>query len=223
VRIPIRRRLALLTVLGAAGGALFSPFVLANPGAESPSPFVVLAAFTFGAAAVTVLAAWVGLRWGDKAGLPMPVLRQWETGITAEAGVRKAAVVYPSAIGVAVGTVASIVARLLGVPANPGTLLVRIATTPFAAVVPEVLVHLFLMSGLVLLLKRTWLAVVLSAAVFVVLFHGNPPAGVPVVTMFVIGLNFILGMLTGWGYARWGFIAAMLTHAAAHVIVLGVN
>lgn len=213
----------MLTVLGAVGGALFTPFVLANPDAEAPSVAIVLAAFTLGAAFVTALSAWGGLRLADRAGLPMPLLRGWESRTPLEPGALQTGVVYPLILGGLFGLVATLVANLIGIPENPGSLPIRVLTTPFAAVVPEVLVHLLLMSGIVLLTKRVWIAVLISAVAFVVLFHGNPPEGVLAITLFVVGLNFGLGLLTGWVFSRWGFTGAMLTHAAAHFIVLGVN
>ena len=220
---PIRRRLLLLTVLGAVGGALFTPFVLANADAEAPSVSIVLAAFTLGAALVTALSAWGGLRLADRAGLPMHLLRSWEFRAPLEPGALQIGVVYPLILGGLFGLMAALFANLIGVPDNPGSLLVRVSTTPFAAVVPEVLVHLLLMSGIVLLTKRVWIAVLISAIAFVVLFHGNPPEDAPAITLFVVSLNFGLGVLTGWVFSRWGFTGAMLTHAAAHLIVLGVN
>lgn len=220
---PIRRRLSLLTALGAAGGALFVPFVLANPAADAPAPPILLAVFSLGAGLITALSAWAGLRWADRAGLPMPLLRRWESaGSTGPANTRTA-VLYPVALGGVLGLLAALIANLIGVPDNPGSPLVRVATTPFAAVVPEVLVHLFFMSGLVRLTGRVWVGVLVSAVAFVLLFHGNPPEGATAVTLFVVGLNFGLGVLTGWIFSRWGFTGAMLAHAAAHAIVLGVN
>lgn len=222
-KLPIRRRLFLLTVLGAVGGALFTPFVLASAGTEAPSVSTVLATFTLGAAFVTALSAWGGLRLADRAGLPMHLLRSWESRTPLEPGALQIGVVYPLILGGLFGLAAALVANLISVPDNPGSLPVRILTTPFAAVVPEVLVHLLLMSGIVFLTRRVWIAVLISAVAFVVLFHGNPPEGAPAVTLFVVSLNFSLGVLTGWVFSRWGFTGAMLTHAAAHLIVLGVN
>lgn len=221
--LPIRRRLLLLTMLGAVGGALFTPFVLANPDAEAPSVSIVLAAFTFGSAFITAISAWGGLRLADRAGLPMHLLRSWESRTPLEPGALQIGVVYPLISGGVFGLIAALVANLIGIPENPGSLLVRVLTTPFAAVVPEVLVHLLLMSGIVLLTKRVWIAILISALAFVVLFHGNPPEGVLAVTLFVVSLNFGLGVLTGWVFSQWGFTGAMLAHAAAHFIVLGIN
>jgi hypothetical protein len=218
--LAIRRRLALLTVLGAVGGALFVPFILAGP-AQAPPVAVLLVAFTLGSGSTTAVASYFGLKWADRATLPMPVLRHWETGISRRIDWKTLR--FPIAAGTVFGLLAAGIGSLVGVPENPGSVLVRLATAPFAAVVPEVLVHLFLMSGLVILLRRAWPAILLSAIAFVLLFHGNPPGDGLLLATFVMGFNFTFGLLTGWLYWRWGFLGAVLAHAAAHLVVLGVN
>lgn len=219
-RASIWRRFTLLTLLGAAGGALFVPFIAAGS-ADTPDLPVLLASFTIGSAFVTGLAALFGLRWADQVGCPMPWLRAWEAGERPEIDWRTG--FQPAIFGAGLGILAACVATLIGVPENPGSLFVRLATVPFAAIVPEVLVHLFVMSGLVLVLKRGGPAIFLSALVFVVIFHGNPPGDDVVVPVFIVGLNFSLGLLTGWLYWARGFAAAVLAHGAAHFLVLAIN
>jgi|GEM_PF-1031888 len=219
-RASIWRRFTLLTLLGAAGGALFVPFIAAGS-ADTPDLPVLLASFAIGSAFVTGLAALFGLRWADQVACPMPWLRAWEAGERPEIDWRTG--FQPAIFGAGLGILAACVATLIGVPENPGSLLVRLATVPFAAIVPEVLVHLFVMSGLVLVLKRAGPAILLSALVFVFIFHGNPPGDDVVVPVFIAGLNFSLGLLTGWLYWARGFGAAVLAHGAAHFLVLAIN
>jgi hypothetical protein len=117
------------------------------------------------------------------------------------------------------------VGHLVGLPANPAGLLVRIATIPFGGIVTEVIVHLFLMSGLVLAFRRRTIpAVLVSALVFVMLFHGGSPDGVtPAVQYTALALNSAIAILTGIMYSSLGFEAAVLTHASAHAVALGLN
>lgn len=223
-KLSIKRRLTLFVALAAVGGLLFVPFVLASSQAqEQDSTVLTWLAFTLGAAAITALAAWGGLRLADKAALPMPLLRSWEKSEDADRVVATKVVITALGTGATVGLLAALTANAVGVPDNPGSFLERIATTLFAATVPEVLVHLLVMSGLVVLLKRPWPAIVLSSLVFVVLFHGNLVEDSIVLTVFLAIFNFGFGTLTGWFYLRYGFESAVLAHAAGHIIVLGIN
>jgi hypothetical protein len=121
--------------------------------------------------------------------------------------------------GVGAGFLVVTVVRMLPIPANPGSLTVRLLTVFFAATVTEIVVHLFAMSGLVLLLRRQWLAILLSSVLFVVIFHSGQVGG-PLTSSVVLLANFIFGTLTGWIYRRYGFECALLTHAVAHLIAV---
>jgi hypothetical protein len=221
--IPVRRRLTLLTAAAGIGGALFVPFAEAGGADALPlSPAVLLAAFAFGSACVALLLGWPGLRLADRAQLPMPILRTWELRrpIEASAWVR---VSVPSVLaGVAYAAAIVVCVRMLHVPSNPGTVLVRLLTVVFAATVPEIAIHLFAMSGLVRLLRSRWAAILASGVLFVIVFHGTP-VGDSEVAAFVMLFNFGFGTLTGWLYTRYGFEAALMTHAIGHAIVLGFN
>jgi len=224
--MPIRHRLVLLTTLSALGGLLFAPFVHAgmSAGAVSAVPSLgrLAVILSCGSALVAALCSWAGLLLADRAELPMPLLRAWEQG----ASVPKAAlrqILVPAIVGgLAAGLLIGGVVHLLPIPANPGTLTVRLLTVFFAATVTEIIVHLFAMSGFFLLFRRRWLAILLSSVLFVLVFHSGQIAS-PWMTALVIFANFSFGTLTGWLYAHYGFECAVLTHAVAHLIALGWN
>jgi uncharacterized membrane protein YphA (DoxX/SURF4 family) len=108
----------------------------------------------------------------------------------------------------------------LSLPDNPGTLLERLATTVFAAVVTEVITHLFALSGLMVLFNSAFLAVFLSGLLFVLLFHSNVPNASVGVSVWVSSYNFLLCCITGYLYLQYGFENAVLCHAVAHTVAL---
>lgn len=224
--MPIRRRLILLGVLAVAGGALFSPFVSAGIRAShaesTPPPFLLAFYFAAGSGLAATACAWGGLRFADRAQLSMPLLRGWELGTSTPPGTFGRIVAVSLVVGGLVGIGLIPLLHFLHTPANPGSLEVRLLTVFFAATIPEIVVHLFAMSGLVLLFRKTWPAILLSSVLFVAIFHGGS-VGDARTTAFVLGANFAFGMLTGWLYKCYGFEAAVLTHAVGHVIVVGWN
>jgi hypothetical protein len=179
----------------------------------------------FGTGLVTALAAHFGLRWADRASLPMPLLRSWEYRQPVPWGQFGRAAGLSIGVGILFGAASVQLGHVVGFPANPGGLLVRIATTPFGGIVTEVIIHLFLMSGLVLAFRRRTIpAVVVSALVFVVLFHGGSVAGITLSVRYTaLALNAAMAILTGLIYSSQGFEAAVLTHASAHAVALAVN
>jgi len=219
--MPIRRRLTLLTLLSALGGLLFAPFIIAGvqPSDSVPSLPKLAVILGTGSAAVAALCSWTGLRWADRASLPMPLLRAWEAKSPIPLGTLRQ-ILTPALVGGALaGLLIAAVVHLLPVPANPGTLAVRLLTVFFAASVTEIVVHLFAMSGLFQMFGRRWLAILLSSFLFVLIFHSGR-VGSPAMTVLVISANFLFGTLTGWLYARYGFESAMFSHAVAHLLVL---
>ena len=223
IRLSIKKRLILLTTLAFFGGACFVPFVIANaPVSQNLSVFPIWIAFTIGPMVVTLLCSWCGLRISDKLNLSMPILRSWEKGLFPPKNQIIRILIISIVSGVLFGIIAATLSNWLSIPDNQGNLFERISTTLFAAIVPEVFVHLFVMSGLILLLKRVWLALLLSSLLFAVL-HGSPGDVGITISIFVYGFNFVFAYLTGWLYAKYGFESAVLSHAAGHIIVLGIN
>jgi hypothetical protein len=223
--IPVRRRLTLLTVAAGIGGVLFVPFVVAGArsGGGAPPGYVLWPAFAFGSAFAALLFGWAGLRLADRAHLPMPILRAWELGHRTDSSIW-ARIIVPSVVaGIAYAVAIVVCVRLLHLPSNPGTVAERLLTVVFAATVPEIVIHLFAMSGLVLLLRSRWAAILASGALFVIVFHGGPVGDSRMIAAVVMLFNFGFGILTGWLYTRYGFEAALATHAIGHAILLGIN
>jgi hypothetical protein len=178
--------------------------------------------FPFATGIATALVSWPGLRIADKTNLPMPVLRAWEQGSNFHSvGPSLHKGITVAAVGsAALSALIVVLARPAHLPANPGSLFVRLMTIPFGAVVPETVAHLFLMSSLQLLVKRLWIAILLSSAGFVMLFHPGA-IGSPAATILVYASNAAAATFTGWLYARYGFEFAILGHAIGHGILLG--
>ena len=223
VFLGIRKRLFFLTFLFLIWGALFVPFVKANaPTSQQTSVCQLLIVFSLVSSVVVFLCSWIGLRVADKTRLEMPILNKWEKDDFVVKFETKRLLIVSVMAGVIFGLVASAFSNYLGIPNNQGNFVERISTTLFAAVVPEVVIHLFVMSGLFFLVKRIWIAIFVSSVLFAIL-HGSP-SDIPVTaTIFIYGLNFTLSVLTGWFYSRFGFESAMLTHAVSHLIVVGIN
>lgn len=220
---PLIRRLMLLTVLSAIGGALFVPFVIAGSGALDRADLIYLwTLLPLGSAAVGALCAWGGLIAADRAGLPMPVLRAWELRQPQDRSQWRRALGFPVIGGALFAIIALACAHAIGLPRNPGSLAARLLTIPFAAVVTEALAHLLILSALVLWLKSRWVAILLSSIAFTAIFHGQS-IGPLTITIFALAFNFIFSTFSGWTYTKYGFLSAVVLHAVAHGIVLGVN
>jgi hypothetical protein len=220
-RSRVVRRVLLVSIATAAAAGLFLPF-LATASSSLASQMGTFAYEFVGAClALSLVLTWIGFRWADRAGLPSPLLRPWEEGTSIEVRKLARALFVGLAGGVLYGAVTLLIARASGIPHNPGSFLVRIATTPFGALAPEVVSHLFLMSGLVLLFRgRVWPAVIVSAAVFVAIFHGGSVGEGWFIPLLVLALNFGLGLLLGVVYISVGLEAAVVGHAAAHFMLL---
>lgn len=152
----------------------------------------------------------------------MPILRAWELGTPVDIATTLRIFRFATLMGVAAAVLALAGAGMLAVPGNPGTLVDRLLTIPFASVVTEIVAHLLVLSVVVLWLKSRWVAILLSSVAFTLVFHGQA-IGPLSVTLYALAVNFFFATLTGWAYIRHGFVCAMLTHAVAHGIVLGVN
>lgn len=216
----IRKRLMVIALAGGIGGLLLVPFAqAARPGVQAWELWLLLPVACF---AVTGLCAWGGLKIADRANLPMPFLRPWEKGEVGDSSERAWMLRVSVAVGGIFGLASEAALHWRGVALYPGSLLVRLGALPFAAVVPETIVHLLLMSALVFLTKRTWIPILLSSLMYVLLFHGQWLGGASA-TDFVWAMNFVFSVLTGWVYSRYGIESAYLTHGVAQAILLGLN
>jgi hypothetical protein len=215
----IRKRLIAIALAGGIGGLLFIPLLRASrPGI----PRWELWLLPLGSFVVTALCAWGGLKIADQANLPMPFLRPWEKGEPGASSERAWMLRVSVAAGGIFGLAAEAAYHWRGITPFSGSLLERLAALPFAVVVPETVAHLLVMSALVLLTKRTWIAILLSSLLYVLPFHGQWTTGASVTGLFW-AVNFLLSVLTGWVYSRYGIESAYLTHGVAQAILLGLN
>lgn len=171
---------------------------------------------------VTGISAWLGIKMADRGNLPMPFLRPWELRQPGDPAERRSFVRVCVAIGGIFGLCATLVVHVLGLPGLPGGFAVRAATFPFVAIVPEIVAHLFVMSGLLLLTRRNSISIVVSALVILLFFQGHN-AGAHWLVFLSWGVDYLLGVATGWVYSRYGIEGAVLTHAVASAIILGIN
>jgi hypothetical protein len=217
---PIRKRLWAIALAGGVSGLFFTPFALqARP--DWPAEYVWIG-FPVGGLVVSFLCAWAGLRLADRAGLAMPYLRPWELKQPGDSRERGWLVRVCVAAGGVFGLAGTVAAHLSGAPPHPGNLTVRLSAFLFVALLPEIVAHLFVMSGLLLVTKRTWLSILLSGVVFVLVFHGGRLSPVPLPPYGWV-FDYLFGILTGWIYSRYGLEGAALTGAVAQAILFGIN
>jgi len=160
------------TVVTSSFSARASPY----PAAGGNTPLSLGTASVSGvlATGLSALATWYGLGWADRANLPMPLLRAFETGaVTPNAG-RLAALALLS--GVFVGGFGLAVLRLAQVPNAPGSFLIRVASALFAAVTLESVLHLAIMSGVVAATGRVGLGIAASTLAGWVRSNSGRPA-----------------------------------------------
>ena len=215
----IKKRLILFTILALIGGFLFIPFSTSSSTDTSSLIWIV---FPAGSALVVLLLGWWGLKLSDKTKLPMPILRKWENNEIIKSNDFKI-LILPAVLGAILALIIYLLNPYFNVPKNPGNLLERILTTPWAAVVPEIVSHLLAMSLIVLLLKNRWIAIILSSLIFVALFHLQSVEGELKTTIFLGAGNFTTFTLTGWFYSKYGFESAVIGHATMHLILLALN
>jgi hypothetical protein len=215
-RLPIRRRWFLLTAAGALGAVGFVPSLLANaPEAGAADLLLFVGVVT----ALDAVCTFFGLRWADGAGLPMPWLRAFETGASPRASPRAAATAT-LAVALLAGVGSVVLLRIFDLPNLGGPLPARLATTGFAAVSLELVVHLAVMSG-VARLTRSVVAGIAAATVVFVLFHGAGALGLewPIALSATV-VNGGFAVALGWIYGRYGFEWVVAGHAIGHAIAV---
>jgi hypothetical protein len=214
----IKKRLLFLILLTLVGGFLFVPYSNDSWNVSIENWLI----FPFGSALVVALFGWIGLKLADKTNLPMPILRKWEKKEKIKASDWKVLLI-PAIGGAALAFLIVSLNQVFDPPKNPGTLLMRILTVPWAATFTEVISHLLVMSLLVLLLKNNWAAIIISSLLFVALFHLQNIEGELETTIFLSAGNFAGSTLTGWFYSKYGFESALAGHAVMHLILLSIN
>ncbi|MEO8451509.1 MAG: hypothetical protein ABI647_17075 [Gemmatimonadota bacterium] len=217
IPLPRSRRFTLLAGLAALGAVLFVPFLQASAPGQLSTGFAV--AFVGVATGVAALATWFGLAWADGAGLPMPLLRAFETRTAAPRMGRP--IGWAVRGGAAFGIAGIAALRIAHIPGGSGSLPVKIGSALFAAVTLESVLHLAIMSGVVRATGRIW-AGIAAATVAFILFHlstlGGQPASVVALATIANGLG---GLLFGLLYARHGFESLVVAHLIAHAITVG--
>ena len=212
----MKKRLLLLVLATLFGAILFVPFVRA---ASDNTPVWLWLIFPAASVLAVLVFGGLGLQFADRADFPMPLLRPWEMGQpVAWQAVRQLRL--PALAGVALALLITGLNRYFHPPANPGSLAVRIITTPWAALVTEIISHLFTLSGLYLLWRNEWAALLGSSLVFLGLFHLNGADSNSSLAIYLGLMNFVGILLSGWFYCRRGFEAAVVTHAAMHLVLL---
>ena len=169
-----------------------------------------------------LLFGWLGLRFADKSTLEMPILNKWESGQKIKINDFRI-LLKPMLFSIIFAIITCAFNQYFSVPKNPGTLIERILTTPWAAIVTETVSHLFVMTGILLLIKNRCLSIVLSSLIFLMLFHLNLIEGNQILTIYLGIMNFSAATLTGWIYSKYSFESAVVSHATMHIILLGLN
>lgn len=217
VKLPIRGRLLLLSILGLLGALSFLPTILAY--ADPPPGAWALVEFVLAVTLVSSLAAWLGLRAADAAQLRMPLLRRLDGA--SDPGPASAGALSAIVSGVLIAAAAILILHAFQQPNLGGSFSSRLASTVFAAVNLETVIHLFVMSAVVRLAGgRIWLGIVVSTVLFVI-FHaaGSFNAAIPLLVASVV-LNGSFGAAVGVLYARYGLEHAMLCHAVGHALAV---
>jgi hypothetical protein len=207
----------LLTVAAAASALLYAPFLrAAEPEISVRTAF---AAFPAGNAAAVAILAVLGLIASDRAGVPMPLLRRWETG-RREAHAPALSLAATAAWSVPAALFSVWAAQHAGLPSNPGSLPVRLATTPFAAINLQIAIYL-LLGGVVFLVIRRRLVVALLLGAALAGFHALGASAFDAELAWTMALNGGLGAVIGWLHFRHGVEYGALGHAIAHAVAVG--
>lgn len=212
--------------------------------AQAKLPQPVLALISFAQTAVLMaIAVAVGLLAAEPAGLGAPIIQGAMAGVPVWAPL---AIVFPPALGL--GVLSFIVMALFEryvfaahVPEALSTSDVktsvwkRFLASFYGAFDEEILMRLFLVSGLVWVLGRIWqdsaglpadgaywTAILLAAGLFGL---GHLPATraltplTPMLMVRAIVLNGVAGIAFGWLYWKYGLEAAMLSHFCADILL----
>ena len=228
-----------------------NPATYAAAAAAADLPVAVVVALTAVQSLVIVaIAVAAGLYAAPRVGLRSHLLARLSEGTPLGAAVRGFA--RPALLGgVAVGGLLLVAGAFAPTPvdgpATPATTAgALLASLPmrvlYGGVTEEILLRWGVLSVLAFALVRTvgrsreseslppalaWTAIVVSAVLFGL---GHLPAAAtvygaltPAVVAFVVGWNTLAGLPFGWLFWRHGLEAAMVAHALAHVVAVGVS
>ena len=215
----MKKRLILLTLSTLISGFLYIPFIKAS---NDRITSIIWLLFPIGSTLGVLLFSWLGLRFADKSTLQMPILNKWESGQKIKTNDFRI-LLKPMFFSISFALITYAFNQYFSVPKNPGTLIERTLTTPWAAIVTETISHLFVMTGILLLIKNRCLSILLSSLIFLMLFHLNHIEGNQILTIYLGIMNFSAATLTGWIYSKYSFESAVVSHATMHIILLGLN
>lgn len=243
MQISVHYRLVLaLSGLGAAASLALLPMTFAlhgNLAGQPPWPALAAVA-ALQALVVFALAAHFGLRSAARVGLPgAPLLAALAGGRPVPLGNARLGQAAAAGTGTGLLVLAADVLFFHGVLPPSAAALGDIALWKrllagilYGGVAEEILLRLFLVSGLVYLIARGWregvrargvsvaIAILVAALVFGL---GHLPATAalgpltPAIIARALLLNGLVGIVCGVLYARRGLEAAMAAHAAAHI------
>jgi Type II CAAX prenyl endopeptidase Rce1-like len=233
--------------LGLLGAAAILPYSFALAGDKLPQaklPLPVLALISFLQTALLIaIATGIGLLAAQPVGLSAPYIQATLTGGPVLEPLLK---ILPPAIALAVLTFAlmALLERYVFATHVPETLSKsdvnmpvwkRLLASFYGGLDEEILMRLFLVSGLVWVLSRFWqnprgmpangaywTAILMAALLFGL---GHLPATrnitplTPMLVIRAITLNGIAGIAFGWLYWQYGLEAAMLSHFCADILL----
>jgi len=224
----------LLIVLGIIGAAAIIPYSAALQGGMALTPRLIVLSILQGAV-LSAVAVWVGLAASRSLGLnvatpwaqlPVPII----LGIAAAVLiiVLEVNLFLPRLPEALTGSAAA------GAPGNIA-LWKRLLAGLYGGINEELLMRLFLLSGLLWLLTRIWHgdsgAPVVAAfwtvniVVAIIFGLGHLPAlrGITEITPLLVGraivLNSVAGVVFGWIFWQYGLAAAMAAHFSADMVL----
>lgn len=241
--VPRLRLGLLLWVAGMLGVVVVTvtvlPQLLGRLTLTLPAPLWVISLASLAQSAFLIaLAVWSGVALAPKVGFRAPVFEAAVTGRSIASALRPQ--VRP---GLIAGVLGGAALFAIGGYASPAALaavqqrfaLPILARLLYGGITEELLLRWGLMTALVWLAWRVlqrrsgtpravyvWLAIIVSALLF---GAGHLPAAfmligklTPDIVLFVVGVNAAFGMLFGCLFWRYGLEAAMIAHAAAHLV-----
>lgn len=213
----IRKRVSLLSFLSGISALAYIPFIQASLSDELFDRSIWLY-FPLANILVVGLASLVSIPLADKLKIPMPQLRSFE-GIEAEPSTPIKSLAATILWSVPFSIIILQISTQIGLPENPGSLFVKLLTTPFAAINLQVVVLLLLVT-LVYYVIRSRLFAALLGGVALSAIH-LVSADVSDSTIFYQAIfNGGMGAIFAWIYLRHGFEFAVLGHALAHIIIM---
>jgi uncharacterized MnhB-related membrane protein len=213
----IRKRLIILLSLSGFSALAYLPFLQAGLNDQQLAT-ETKAYFVIGNIIILGFIALISLPIADKVKIPMPFLRKLDTGVV-EQGIEHSDVLQTLSLCVVPLFIIIPAGMLLQVPDNPGSVLERFLTTPFAAINLQIVTLLFLTS-LLFLTQKPVLTVVLSGSVLAFIHSLTASDFTAPDIIFQTLSNGFMGSIFAWVYIKRGFELAILGHAVSHLLIV---